>query len=574
MDGRRGGASGRSLSHHTARPPDGAPSRLADGPARPAARFLLAALACIATHPALAQTASQLTPPTLRPEPSRLEGLQGALVFSGKPGLEAPPGAEKYSVTISGVAIDGALPQMAEANRAFEQRLVGHPVPLTEIFAAAQDLEAAYAQAGFVLNRVVIPEQTLRDGERLRVVIVSGFVERVDLQNVPAAVRPRIEQLTRPLVHRPGLTLAEIERQLLLAGDTAGVALKSALAPGTEAGGTVITLDADYHPVTGSIGFDNTLSDDLGTWAVSAGLEANSVLHLGELIYLRATGNPQFTDRDTGGLFDEFPRMRSLGGGVVLPIGTDGLAFNGEVVQSKTTPELGGGIETPSEYERLSLRFQYPWIRSRNVNLSSQLIFDATSDKFGVILPDGQNRTLAQDKLRILRLSSQAGWQRNSGALARLGGVLSFGLDAFGARSADDATPDLPLSRQGADDQFAKLELAASYSQQPMEHFAYVVMGRGQTSFGEAMPRSEQIGIASFNELSTFDAGTLGGDSGWVIRADALSPWPSMRASCRRCSLRLTSSARSASCSWPSRRPSSETTRAVPRSASASTSRP
>lgn len=477
-------------------------------------------------HLALGQTASQLTPPTLRPEPPRLEGLEGTLVFSGQPGLEAPPGAERYSVTVAGVIVGGALPQMAEANRAFEQRLVGRPVPLTEIFAAAQDLEAAYARAGFVLNRVVIPEQTLRDGGQLKVLIVSGFVEGINLDNVPEAVRARIAEVTRPLVRRPGLTLADIERQLLLAGDTAGVALTSALSAGAEPGGTVIALSADYRPVTGSIGFDNTLSDELGTWAVSAGLEANSILHLGELIYFRFTGNPQFTDDDTGGLFDEFPRMRTVGGGIVLPVGTDGLAFNVEAVQSNTTPEIAGGFEAPSKYQRLSLRMQYPWIRSRTVNVSSQLIFDATSDEFDLLLPDGGNAQLSEDKLRILRLATDGSWQRESGAVARLGGILSQGLDSFGARSAADATDELPLSRQGVDADFTKLELAASYSQQPFEHFGYVLYGRGQTSFGEALPRSEQLGIASFQELSTFDAGTLAGDSGYVLRADALSPWP------------------------------------------------
>jgi hemolysin activation/secretion protein len=43
---------------------------------------------------------------------------------------------------------------------------------------------------------------------------------------------------------------------------------------------------------------------------------------------------------------------------------------------------------------------------------------------------------------------------------------------------------------------------------------------RGQYSFGQALLRSEQIGIASPAGLSTFDAGTLQGDSGYVVRAE------------------------------------------------------
>src|SRR5690606_27185201 len=222
-----------------------------------------------------------------------------------------PAGADQLSVTLVDVTIEGALPEMAEANRAFEERLVGRSLPLTEIFAAAQDLEVAYTQSGLVLTRVVIPEQTLRDGGVLRLVIVSGFVERIDYANVPDLVRPRIEAVTRQLVRRPGLTLEEIERQLLIAGDAAGVALRSTLAPGEEPSGTVIVLEAEHRPLTGFAGLDNTLSDELGTWSVSTGLEANSLLGRGEMVYLRAAAHPKLSG-DIGGIFDDDPRMRSL----------------------------------------------------------------------------------------------------------------------------------------------------------------------------------------------------------------------------------------------------------------------
>jgi hemolysin activation/secretion protein len=479
--------------------------------------------ASLAAPLVLAQTASQITPPTFRPEPPRLEG---ALVFSGQPGLEAPPGAERLSVTISGVAIEGALPEMAEANSAFEQRLLGRPVALSEIFAAAQELEAAYAQAGLVLTRVVLPEQTLRDGGALRLVIVSGFVERIDVANVRPLVRPRIERVTQQLVRRPGLTLEEIERQLLIAGDAAGVALRSALAPGAEPGGTVITLEAEHRPVTGFVGTDNTLSDELGTWSISTGLEINSLFRQGEMIYLRAAAHPELNgDDESGGVFDDDPRIRSLAAGLVLPLGTSGLTFGLEAVQSNTTPELAGGIDTASEFRRLSFSLQYPWIRSRAFDLRTEAIFDAQTETLDLLAENQATLALSEDDLRILRLATEGEWRLASGAVAQIGGVLSVGLDSFGARSADDASPTLPLSRQGADAEFAKLDLAASYSQPIAEHLVYSLYGRGQTSFGEPLVRSEQIGIASFSELSTFDAGSLGGDSGWVLRADLLSPW-------------------------------------------------
>ena len=206
------------------------------------------------TLPALAQTASEVTAPTFAPDAQR---LTGAVVFSGERGTAPPAGAEKLLINLAGVTLDGGLPQMADANAAVQARLSGKTITVAEIFNAASDLENAYAQAGFVLARVVLPAQELRDGGRLRIEVIDGFVETVDTSNVPEPVRSRISRLTEPLVGRRSLRLPEIERQLLLAGDTYGVALGSALAAGATPGGTSLILQPEFRPITGFFAFDN-----------------------------------------------------------------------------------------------------------------------------------------------------------------------------------------------------------------------------------------------------------------------------------------------------------------------------
>ncbi|HWL56718.1 MAG TPA: ShlB/FhaC/HecB family hemolysin secretion/activation protein, partial [Paracoccus sp. (in: a-proteobacteria)] len=90
---------------------------------------------------ALAQTASQVTKPSYQPP---LQRMTGSLVFSGAPGLAAPEGADRLSVQLSGVSVDGALPGGEAAVDRMRQRLTGKRVPVSEIFTAASDLEAAY----------------------------------------------------------------------------------------------------------------------------------------------------------------------------------------------------------------------------------------------------------------------------------------------------------------------------------------------------------------------------------------------------------------------------------------------
>jgi hemolysin activation/secretion protein len=469
---------------------------------------------------AWAQTASDVTPDGFQPQLTR---MQGALVTTGAVGLEAPAGAESLSIRIASVTIEGELPGMDAAGRALVARLTGGRVPVAEIFRAAQDLEAAYAAEGLVLARVVLPAQSLEDGGRLRLVVVDGFIEDVGLDTVPAPVRERVRALIEPLVDRRGVLLADIERPLLLAGETFGVALDSALATGSSPGGTVLIIDAQHRSVTGYVGIDTAVSAELGGFVLDGGLEMNGLLGRGEVIYLRGSGFPGGSDTvDGGGLFDDSPRLRTLAAGAVVPIGVNGLTLNLEATQSRTTPDTQA-LPTTSRFERLTLRVRYPWIRSRAFNLSSQLSVESQTETLDVLTATGR-LPIYRDDLRIVRLSGNMDRSVGSAGGIELDAIASIGLDGFGARTAADATPERPLSRQGADADFTKLEIGASYFQPLGDLLAFTLRARGQTSLGQALVKSEQVGFATFREISAFDSGAVSGDSGWFVRGDVLAP--------------------------------------------------
>ncbi len=458
---------------------------------------------------AFAQTASQVTPGTFEPP---AQNLSGSIVFTGEAGVQAPAGSDKLFITLSDVVLKDGLPQMAEANAALRARLTGKSIPVSEIFAAVSDLEAAYANAGYILARVVLPAQSLRNGGVLQVVVVNGFVEGIDASALPPEVRGRIEELTEPLVGKPGLRLPEIERQLLLAGDTYGVALGSALTAGAQPGGTVVVLESDYKEVTGFIGFDNVAEDTLGDVALNAGIELNGLLSMGETIYGRISGSPK-------DFFSDEPQYRTLALGAVFPIGDEGLTLNFEATKSQTTPDAI--VPTTSEFDRYAVRLFYPWIRSRGFNLSTQLSLDWQKDEQELLSIAGRV-PIYEDKLTVLRASGDIFRQFDNGAVLEAGAVFSQGLDALGAKRAGTGT--VPLSRQGADAVFSKLVMSLRYQQLLAENLAISVSGRLQSSFGDPLLTSEQLSIAGANELSTFDAGSVQGDNGWVVRTELSSP--------------------------------------------------
>lgn len=454
---------------------------------------------------AQAQTASQITPGMFTPE---LQRLRGAVVFTGQPGTQAPPGSEAIGITLSGVDLQDALPQMATANQAYAARLTRGRIPVSELFAATADLEAAYADAGFVLARVVLPQQSLRDGGRLRVVVVDGFIETVDTSQVPPNIRSRVERLTGPLVERRSLTREELERQLLLAGDIPGTALRSAIAAGRAEGSTVIGIDPEYRLVTGFLGFGNPSSTELGGFNLNAGLELNSAFKLGETLYLRLSGAPQ--DILTGD-----PRSRVFALGAAVPVGITGANVNVEATFSDTMPD-NAVAPTRSSFDRQSIRFFYPWKRGRTLNITGQVMLDLQQEEQELV----GGGAIFRDRLTVLRAGANMSYLHEDQSFSQAGLVLSRGIDALGARSAADAAGGTPLSRAGADATFTKLVGSAAHRRDLSPKIALAVTGRVQTSFGDPLVNSEQFSLVGGSELSSFDNGALRGDSGWVVRAE------------------------------------------------------
>lgn len=302
---------------------------------------------------AQAQTASQLVRPDYAP--ATISPVRQGLSLPATTGLDAPAGAEKLEVTPSGLTVEGGLAELSSETARIEARLKNRRVTAADLFAAARDLEAAYVRAGYVLVRVSLPPQTIVDGRPLRLTVTEGYVEAIDVSALPARVQNIVQRTLQPLTGRRNVTLQELERRLLLAGDTAGLLLRSALQAGSQTGATVIVVDGRHDPVTATLSLENSLDRNLGRYSVSAGVDLNSLLGLGEVFYLRLMGYPGLD----GGFFSNDPRNRQIAGGVSMPLGTNGLWFGLEGVDSRTHPLSQTGFTLLDHYQRGSVRLGY-----------------------------------------------------------------------------------------------------------------------------------------------------------------------------------------------------------------------
>lgn len=462
--------------------------------------------------PAWAQSAGQITPQSFRP--SLEQSGSGTPFLPDAPDLAVPEAGERLTVRIGRIAVEGARPELGSAISAITTPLEGRIATVDAIFDAASAIETAYADAGFILTRVVVPPQTLTDGGTARLVVVDGTIAQIDTKALPDRIRKPVDDFLAPLEGRLGLRLSQIERRLLLAGDVPGSTLRSTLVSGEAPGTTRLVLDARHRPVTGFLSYDNTMSKQLGNSMVGFGLEANSVVGFGELFYLRASGYPG------GETFDAQPLNRGLAAGVVWPLGYKGLSLNLEATQSLATPrKLADAVNFTSEFQRYSARLRYPVRRDRTTSVYLEAAFDVQGEQLESITPF--SALLSQDDLRVARLSTDGFSALPSGRLVSGRATFSQGLSGLGARQGTTA---VPLSRQGAEPAFSKLEATARLDQPLLLNMALQITLRAQTSFGQALVSSEQFGLVTATGLSAFESGRLQGDSGYVARAELQSP--------------------------------------------------
>jgi len=216
---------------------------------RAAARSACTGLSIWPLFCAVAQSTlpSQVVPGSLRPPttdsaaPTELRQRP-----SSDPTDAAPQGPR---VTLARIDVVGGFPTLVDAAQSVAQTLRGRAVSMIDIQRAATALERAYNDAGYVLARVIVPPQQLVDGGSLTLRVIDGFIEEVVVDAVPEALRTPVRERLLRLVGQAQLTSAQLEREVLLAGELPGLHLRSALVRGTREGGTRLVVESGFVPM-------------------------------------------------------------------------------------------------------------------------------------------------------------------------------------------------------------------------------------------------------------------------------------------------------------------------------------
>ena len=288
-------------------------------------------------------------------------------------------------------------------------------VLFSEVVAAINRITALYEKGGYVFYAVVLPQQDL-GGDTLRVVVLEGAISEVEIEGIEQEkVRQRIHDVLAPLLGRRPLKRAELERRLLLAADTPGVALHASAKPDPGGNPSLVTLVIGgsferFVPI-GQLDSFQTTPDTAVAFRVGA---------LGRSL---AFGGDQLEARYIFAL--PWDRLQLFDVRYGVPIGVDGgrLGFLGQAVWQRPPTTINGA---PIDYLARSLlgrmQYSYPVVRSLKWTLVGFVMADVIDVDYtlaGIGIPG--------DSLRVLRggsstvFSDEWKGQWSASALASVG---------------------------------------------------------------------------------------------------------------------------------------------------------
>jgi len=457
------------------------------------------ALACTA---ALAQTppdAGRILQETRPPEPPPAPTIPPIQAPPSRAPAATPSGGDTH-VQVSHFEFSGNLAISTETLNAVVAPWAGRALNFGELIQAVEAVEAHYKAAGYFLAQGYLPPQKIKDGA-IEIAISEGSLGEVRLEGESRVASSVLFRYLDRLPKGEALTLARVERQVLLINELAGGRASLDLQAGEQPGSTDVVLTQQPEAlISGRLDANNHGSPSTGSNRVGLNLNANSPFNLGE----RISGGALVTN--TGNLTSYNLRGE-------LPVGGDGWRLS--AAASRATYSLGGdfaSLDASGTADSLRLGAAYPLIRSRARNLKIQIEADKSklADHFGASSTDldKQSRGLTAS-LNGDWLDELWGGGSNRIDLVVRGGQLDLGPTA--------ATFDAPPAGPNTAGHFNKTNLNAQRQQNLSKDLSLQLNLTWQLA-GKNLDSSEKLSLGGPTTLPGYANGEASGDSGTLVK--------------------------------------------------------
>ncbi|MBN1545936.1 MAG: ShlB/FhaC/HecB family hemolysin secretion/activation protein [Syntrophaceae bacterium] len=404
-----------------------------------------------------------------------------------------PPEANDIRFTLTRITITGTTVYSESALLAPYQKLLNTEVSLAEMYRIASALTAKYRNDGYILSRVIVPAQSIENGE-VRLQAIEGYVATVTVEGVKGDRRKLVERYAEKIKQSRPLRNNIMERYLLLMNDLPGAFARATIKSSpTEPGAADMVVQFTQQKIQGGLAADNRGGEAQGPERLSGDISFNSVLGLQESTTLRVVSSG-----------DEKLKYASLVHEENIGPNGGTLNFYVDVVDSEPEEMLFIPLNLETSSETYTLTYMYPLIRSRAQNLSLRGSFFAHNGDTEIFGVDD-----TRDRIRGVRIGATYdladAWQ----GVTLLDIEFSQGIDGLG--SSDNG--DMMLSRANGRVDFTKVVLYAARLQSLTPRFSVLAALNAQYAWCDLLS-SELFSFGGEQFGRGYDPSEMVGDNG------------------------------------------------------------
>ena len=366
----------------------------------------------------------------------------------------------------------------------------------------AANVTRFYRQQGFFVAKAVLPAQDIAQQE-VRLQVIEGQFGRIRLHNTSAVQDITALGVLGAVQPDSAITLAPLERGLLLLNDLPGVTARGTLAPGEVAGTSDLLLEVAPAPrLSGLVDADNQGSRSTGSRRVGAALTVNELTGLGDTANLRVQ--------------QAIHGLTYVRGGYQL----QALQARLGVAYTDVQYRLGDAFEALQAHGSAtvaSLYATYPLVRTRDTNLNLQVGWDrktfhdqvdsvtSTTDKAARVWTTTLSAVTQDELLGLGYDSATLAWTRGQ-------------LDILTPASL---AADLRNGRTSG--QYDKALLSAS-RQQWLGSAGLLYLGASGQWANHNLDASEKFSLGGADGLRAYPPGEANGDQGVLLTAEFRRP--------------------------------------------------
>jgi hemolysin activation/secretion protein len=435
---------------------------------------------------------------TVKPLPKLPPKAQGPLFTAPdeRPALKAEPGLR---VHLTSVRFTGVTAVPLAVLQALVRPDLGKDLSFDELDAMAGRVTKLYRDRGFFIARAYLPQQELKDGS-VEILVLEGHIGNVQVKHTGRG--PKISDavlagyVKDSIPARKPVTVAELERAILLENDLPNVSAHATLVPGTVVGTSDVVLEANQSGWFShdTIEADNAGSRYSGAYRFGGSVNLASPAGLGDLLSARVLSS-----------FDGFNYARL---GWTTPVTETGLRLG--VSDTYTNYKLGGPLEPLDDHggaNVASVFSVYPIVRSRLFNLYQTVTLEARA-----LHDESTAGEIADKRLKVgtLGLNGDESDGLNGGGLSSFGAAVAFGHLSLES-GAFDVAADATTARAAGN--YRKITLQALRQQSLAGNF--VLYGAVNAQFASKnLDSSESMSFGGPSGVRAYPVGEAPADAG------------------------------------------------------------